>query len=258
MCEVLNGKLLEARDKPIITALEYIREYCMRRIVNVCKVIEKSSGPLTPTATLLLEQAKKDATRYVVQWGGGQKYQVSSGTGDQYVVDVVLRKCSCRKWEITGLPCRHAVATNWFMALNREAVGLVESWVHPCYWLDTWKQVYSFKVEPINGSNMWFKSPCPTNLSPPLHHTQPGRPKKKRRRSANESEPVVKSGNKVSCQRTVSCSKCGNMGHNSRSCTGQGGIASTSAGKKKGKAVKKNSAKVVKKSKAGKKKTVVG
>ena len=35
MCEVLNGKLVLGRDKPIITLLEYIREYCMIRIVNV-------------------------------------------------------------------------------------------------------------------------------------------------------------------------------------------------------------------------------
>ena len=35
MCEVLNRQLLDARDKPIITCLEYIREYLMKNIVNV-------------------------------------------------------------------------------------------------------------------------------------------------------------------------------------------------------------------------------
>nr|GEY21833.1 hypothetical protein [Tanacetum cinerariifolium] len=35
MCEVLNRQLLDGRDKPIITCLEFIREYLMKRIVIV-------------------------------------------------------------------------------------------------------------------------------------------------------------------------------------------------------------------------------
>ncbi|GKA56028.1 mutator type transposase [Tanacetum coccineum] len=39
ICEVFNGKIVGGRDKPVITLLEYIREYCMKRIVNVQAVI---------------------------------------------------------------------------------------------------------------------------------------------------------------------------------------------------------------------------
>ncbi|GKA30832.1 hypothetical protein Tco_0717137, partial [Tanacetum coccineum] len=46
ICEVFNRQLLEARDSPIISALEYTREYLMKRIVFVQKVIEKSQGTL--------------------------------------------------------------------------------------------------------------------------------------------------------------------------------------------------------------------
>ncbi|GKA30416.1 mutator type transposase, partial [Tanacetum coccineum] len=31
ICEVFNGKIVGGRDKPVITLLEYIREYCMKR-----------------------------------------------------------------------------------------------------------------------------------------------------------------------------------------------------------------------------------
>ena len=64
MCEVLNRQLLDARDKPIITCLEYIREYLMKKIVNVQKVIAKCDGPLTPNATKLFNKIKEDATKY--------------------------------------------------------------------------------------------------------------------------------------------------------------------------------------------------
>ncbi|GJS31116.1 hypothetical protein Tco_0491736 [Tanacetum coccineum] len=59
--EVFNGKIVGGRDKPVIILLEYIREYCMKRIVNVQGVIDKCTGPLTPTATRIMESIKKDA-----------------------------------------------------------------------------------------------------------------------------------------------------------------------------------------------------
>ncbi|GJX83932.1 hypothetical protein Tco_0333413 [Tanacetum coccineum] len=49
------------RDKPVITLLEYIREYCMKRIVNVQCVIDKCTGSLTLTATRIIESIKKEA-----------------------------------------------------------------------------------------------------------------------------------------------------------------------------------------------------
>ena len=61
MCEVFNGKIVEGRDMPIISALEYISEYLMRRRVTVNKLIAKCDGPLTPTATKLLEMRKEKA-----------------------------------------------------------------------------------------------------------------------------------------------------------------------------------------------------
>nr|GEW81959.1 hypothetical protein [Tanacetum cinerariifolium] len=50
MCEVLNRQLVDGMDNPIITCLEYIREYLMKRIMNVQKVQDKCDGPLIPNA----------------------------------------------------------------------------------------------------------------------------------------------------------------------------------------------------------------
>ncbi|GJU97383.1 hypothetical protein Tco_1326654 [Tanacetum coccineum] len=61
ICEVFNGKIVKGRDKPVITLLEYIREYCMKRIMNIQGVIDKCVGPLTPTATKIMESIKKEA-----------------------------------------------------------------------------------------------------------------------------------------------------------------------------------------------------
>ncbi|KAL4577821.1 hypothetical protein LXL04_013935 [Taraxacum kok-saghyz] len=240
MCESFNSKLSKARDKPIITCLEFIREYLMKRLVAVQKEIDKASGPLTPTATEWLETIKKEAAQYRAIFCGNGRYQVSAPCMDQCVVDVPAGTCSCNRWELTGIPCKHAIAAIWDMGRNNENVGIPETWVHQTYWLETWKEMYSFKIEPINGRSMWEKSLCPTTLLPPKHHVQVGRPKKKRKKSAMELQDMVK-GDRVSrSQKSVTCSKCGNIGHNARSCKGQptvrgggrgrGGGASTGVG----------------------------
>ncbi|GKD32089.1 hypothetical protein Tco_1242867, partial [Tanacetum coccineum] len=79
ICEVFNGKIVRCKDKLVITLLEYIKEYCMKRIVNVQSVIDKCTSPLTPTATRIMESIKKEAHLMKVQWNGENKYQVSGG-----------------------------------------------------------------------------------------------------------------------------------------------------------------------------------
>ncbi|XP_076888175.1 uncharacterized protein LOC143538507 [Bidens hawaiensis] len=123
MCELYNGKIVEARDRPIISALEYVREYLMRRIVIVLGIIDKYEGLLTPRATQLFEAIQKQANHYSVQWNGGDLYEVSGKPTDPRVVNLAMRTCSCMGWEITGMPCRHAVAALWFMAVNEGRVG---------------------------------------------------------------------------------------------------------------------------------------
>lgn len=246
ICEVFNSKIIDARDKPIISCLEYIRQYLMKRICNVMKVMGKASGPLTPTATDILEANKSHASQYIAKWNGGDKYQVSGAWLDQHVVDVKNNTCTCRKWELIGIPCKHAIATLYEMTNNSEE-GDIYRWVHKVYWLDTWKQAYSYKVEPIKGRIMWPKTLCPNKLTPPPHHKQAGRPKKKRKQGEDErlsqsqrgsrrqrvSQPVSQEeGSRVGVDGverisrkfvTVTCAKCKNKGHNSRTCKGQGG-----------------------------------
>ncbi|KAJ9546723.1 hypothetical protein OSB04_019266 [Centaurea solstitialis] len=219
ICEVFNKQLVDGRDKPIMTCLEYIRQYIMKRIANVQQVIDKAEGPLTPTVAKEFEKIKKNALDYSVIWNGEHRYQVSSPSGDQVIVDVKEKTCTCRTWELTGIPCKHVVATIWDMASHGEDVGIPEQWVHQTYWLDTWKQMYKFKLEPINGIKLWVKYTSPITLLPPIHHTQVGRPKKKRKKAIGE---VTEAGKKLKrVGKTVTCVKCKKQGHNSRTCKGQ-------------------------------------
>ncbi|GJY68308.1 mutator type transposase [Tanacetum coccineum] len=163
ICEVFNRKLLDARDSPVVSALEY---------------------------------------------NGDDLIQVKGPYGDQCVVNLQQRVCSCRKWEVSGLPCKHAVAAIHNMAENGMNVGLPKVWVHPSYRLDTWKQQYSFKVNPLSGRNFWELKQWPTTLLPPKIPPQIGRPPKKRRKSAIEIEEMVRGGKLSKKGQTVTCFNC--------------------------------------------------
>nr|XP_043633287.1 uncharacterized protein LOC122604459 [Erigeron canadensis] len=223
ICESFNSKLVDARDKPIINCLEYIREYMMKRIVVVQQVMEKSVGPLTPTATLIFEATKKEAFKYNVEWNGHDLYQLKGPWQDQAVVNTTTKECSCRKWELTGLPCKHVVAAIWNMKDNDRKPGEAEDWVHTAYRLETWKEVYGHKINPVTGASTWPRSACPYKLLPPHHHTQVGRPSKKRKRAADEKvkDSSVTGGKMSRVGKTVTCSKCKQQGHNQRKCKGQ-------------------------------------
>ncbi|XP_022031576.1 uncharacterized protein LOC110932556 [Helianthus annuus] len=219
LCEVFNRQLIGGRYKPIITCLEYIMEYCMKRIVVVLKQIAKAEGHLTPKASIIFEQIKSEASNYSVMWNGTSKYRVRERGGqDQCVVDVDARVCSCRRWELIGMPCKHAVVVNWTMAQYGMNPGPPETWVSEVYWMDTWKKVYKNTINPINGVNLWTPSQVPTTMIPPKHHSQIGRPSKKRKKSANEEIVPVKHGKMSQRGNTVTCNKCNAKGHNRRSC----------------------------------------
>ncbi|XP_022029337.1 uncharacterized protein LOC110930347 [Helianthus annuus] len=141
ICEVFNRQIVGARDKPIITCLEFIREYMTKRIVNVKKLQAKCMGPLTPHATEVFDEIKKQAAEMSVLMVDSDKYQVT-GPRSQCVVNVKHKTCACSKWDLTGMPCKHAVAGIWDMSRNSIDVGIQKDWVDEVYWLSTWKKVF--------------------------------------------------------------------------------------------------------------------
>ncbi|GJV69621.1 ribonuclease H-like domain-containing protein [Tanacetum coccineum] len=102
------------------------------QLLVVQKVINKSNGPLTPTATKIFNNIKKEAAQITVLWNGGELYQATGPHSTQYVCNMTQRTCSCKKWELTRIPCKHAVACIWDMVKPLDSIpGItnLRSWV---------------------------------------------------------------------------------------------------------------------------------
>lgn len=108
LCESFNSLILEARNKPIFTMLERIKTIMMKRIhVNRAKML-KCEGLLCPKIQNILEKTKEEASHYVPDWSEDLKFEMD-GLGGRFVCDLNSFTCHFRRWDLTGIPCKHGV-----------------------------------------------------------------------------------------------------------------------------------------------------
>ncbi|KAL2898965.1 hypothetical protein RDABS01_024047 [Bienertia sinuspersici] len=88
-----------------------------RRLVNKRKEIEKWSSVLCPKIQARFEKEKEKAAMCDVLPSSESLFNVRYYL-DQLNVDLVARSCSCRKWNMVGIPCCHAIACIYFQ--NKE------------------------------------------------------------------------------------------------------------------------------------------
>ncbi|KAE8681841.1 hypothetical protein F3Y22_tig00111303pilonHSYRG00061 [Hibiscus syriacus] len=182
LCECFNKIILEARDKPILNMMELIRTKIMRRIICRYEAAEKINGPLCPNI--------------------------------QKKLNIIIDQAT-RKWDLTGIPCIHAVAV---MQLHNDRP---KPYVHTCYHKSTQLAIYSNFICPVKGAKQWTPVTEMEPILPPELRRLPGRPTKKRRNKADEGN---KNGPKLSKKGSMgNYSKCSKPGHNKRTCRGEVG-----------------------------------
>ncbi len=122
----------------------------------------------------------------------------------RHSVDLQHNKCSCREWQITGKPCKHALA--WILS-NR---GMqISAFVHEYYSVAKFRAAYEARVEPIPDRSQWPEVDLGFKVRPPLLKRASGRPRKQRIRGCLE----INANKKV-----VRCKRCRGFGHFMKSC----------------------------------------
>lgn len=87
-----------------------------------------------------------------------------------HVVDLVKRTCTCRRWDISGIPCQHAIAPIYV----KDQVPT--TYLDNCYSQQKYLEAYNPIIHPIAGENYWPEMEA--SIEPPPYKAQPGRPKK--------------------------------------------------------------------------------
>lgn len=214
MCETFNGCILEARGKLLIYMLEEIRVYIIERMQRQRDLVQKwidQELVLCPRIKKKLDIHIENSKYYHALYLGDLQYEVKHLNGSEgFVVDLRAKTCSCRRWNLSGLPCSHAVTC--IFKKKDDVLDYIVEW----YKVDKMKQAYDFYIKPLNGEKMWPKSSIDPPL-PPQARRMPGRPKKQRRREQHE-EPQKRRFSISRAGLVITCSRCKEPGHNKSSC----------------------------------------
>ncbi|GKA99233.1 zinc finger, PMZ-type containing protein [Tanacetum coccineum] len=119
-------------------------------------------------------------------------------------------KCICNMWQLSGIPCVHAMAGYMHIKMNPD-LG-VDEWYSQCKWYEA----YQFSIKPVYGPKFWK----PTSLPPPLplvERKMIGRPRKRRIRYPTEDDEHVV----TRVDRAMHFHKCWETRHNKTRCHNQ-------------------------------------
>ncbi|CAN1128899.1 hypothetical protein LINPERPRIM_LOCUS17121 [Linum perenne] len=132
-----------------------------------------------------------------------------------FVVDLGSNTCACGLWQLSGLPCEHALSC---ISHNKESLA---TYVDHCYCKETYSMAYYYTIKPLNDPGMWEPSNGPELKAPDLPLPKRGVKQKKRKLEASEMVTTKKDkgGNTYKQVRRLGqvqhCSLC-KEGHNKR------------------------------------------
>ncbi|GKV32893.1 hypothetical protein SLEP1_g41459 [Rubroshorea leprosula] len=111
MCEVFNGLIVDSRHKAIFSMLEDLRMMCGRRtIARRTFADEKFVGDFGPKIWEKIVASREGSKRCRVLWPSGVGYEVEKEDNGKFIVDINRRTCTCRCWNMTGMPCKHVIS----------------------------------------------------------------------------------------------------------------------------------------------------
>ena len=207
LSESFNYMIVKARDKPILSILEWIRVRLMSRMYIKKIGIEKYGGKLCPSIQDKLKKLKLEFKNFWAMPFGRFVYEVDNER-KRHVVDLVGRTCSCRVWELTGILYKHGVEV---IFVNREKL---EDYTHPCYYKDVFVETYKTPIPPMLGQSEWISSGQPKPIAPTIYKP-PSRPPIKRKKDVDEPRNPCRVSR---ANKSMRCGRCQKEGNNARGC----------------------------------------
>ncbi|XP_009110756.1 uncharacterized protein LOC103836262 isoform X2 [Brassica rapa] len=223
--ESFNHAIDPARYMPFVEMLETIRRKAMLRIEARKLISMKHKGKFSIKAVERVELEQTKIRLCNIYPCGHEIFEVKE-KNFSYKVKMLEHSCTCRKWDMSGLPCRHA------LKVIVEKKRKKEDYIGDCYLTSKWRMQYQTPIEAVHGVNFWKKTDESVIVPPATEDTDSALGRKKipkRIKGKNESPSKKKtkvrqeSPTKVSREkRIIHCGRCGAVGHNSRKCSSIG------------------------------------
>lgn len=197
------AKLMEEkRELTIMQKIEALR--CMMNELINSRQIESSkwTTQLTPSKEKFMQEAVLKAFGLRVFASSDILFEVHDNS--THVVNIEKRECTCLEWKESGLPCYHAIA-----ALNCAGKN-----VYDCcsryFATETYQSTYSKSINPIPGIDKPMQKENgdsdTVEVLPPCPPRMPNQHKEEESKTENPDK------------KTVTCTRCKQLGHNKSSC----------------------------------------
>ena len=125
------------------------------------------------------------------------------GSGFRFVVNLHEKTCSCRQWQVSGIPCKHAIA--FITSLSNVPL---ENHVDMYYSVENFRLAYAQVIPAMEDKSQWPQSCHGFFMHPPLLKATAGRRKTERYKGCTEK---TKKGQHK-------CPICKGYGHHWPSC----------------------------------------
>ncbi|KAL4282369.1 hypothetical protein GQ457_03G013340 [Hibiscus cannabinus] len=164
MAKAFNAWILDARCKPIISLLEDIRIMVMSRLHVKRTWASKWRTNISPKALEILEHNVEQSTHCRLVWNGDGGFEVQHGK-DQHIVDMKQLKCTCRAWELSGIPCCHAICAMY--QENKRSEDYVSNWYNKEKYLTAYNHILQPNVASSTTSPPGTVHGRPQNVASP-------------------------------------------------------------------------------------------
>ncbi|KAJ4956462.1 hypothetical protein NE237_013245 [Protea cynaroides] len=199
--EMFYSWVSEVDDLPITQMVDVIRGKMMELIYTRRVESNQWLTRLTPSMEEKLQKETLKARSLEVLFSPGSTFEVRGDSIEQ--VDIDHWDCSCKGWQITGLPCLHAIAV--FECISRSPYDHCSRY----FTTECYRLTYSESIHPvpnIDEHTLKESANVTVTVTPPPTRRPPGRPKNKQ----IGLPEIVK--------RQLQCSRCKVIGHNKKTC----------------------------------------
>ena len=158
--------------------LEDIRVLVTRRVQENRSNSERWITTICPNILRKFRKIRHTTQFCHVLWNGEAGFEVRDKKWTKkwtFTVDLKNKTCSCRFWQVYGIPCQHACAALFKMAEEPN------NYVHLCFWIEQYKRAYQHVLQPVEHESAWPVSPNPKPLPPRVKKCQGAHPKIERK-----------------------------------------------------------------------------
>ncbi|XP_071727070.1 uncharacterized protein [Rutidosis leptorrhynchoides] len=199
--ESMNALSVHARKLPVTMLLEFFRASVQQWFWEHRNTANGLTTPVTPYAEHKLGKRNSKSLSWTVKPISKTQFEVMD-TKKGGKVNLQEKTCTCKQWQLSGLPCGHVMAVARYCNLRD-----VTCHVQDYFTTETYKAAYIDDIQPLDHISEWVDpGKIPTVRPPLLQKRQSGRPKSTARiPSKGEDKDNFKSNRK--------CSRCLQYGH---------------------------------------------